>query len=118
MIKRLFGILASILFVVILVRWLVSGDQTAHNFAVFLIWFNGAIGVLLWLSVLLDVKVTPRKRSRFSQFFAGASTIAGLALPIGYGQFLLAVVVLFYCVPAHLIVSKADEAYRGKVGPV
>jgi hypothetical protein len=114
MIKKLWSFAINVCFLALIANWLVRGSMMAHNFSVFLIWLHGVMGLLLWGVISSGKAPSPVKCSPISSRVGGVLNIAAAPLLIGYGQFLLATVYIFYLTGAAVLLSMAnDEDKKG-----
>ncbi len=111
MMKKLWSFAANVCFVAIVANWLIRGSDMAHNFSVFLIWVYGVLGLFIWGIVSSGKPPRPVKRKPVMSAIHGALDVLALCLLVGYGQFLLAAVYLFYLTGAAVLLSMENDEF-------
>jgi hypothetical protein len=105
------GILASLasgcLSIAFLIGWLFYGVNGAHNAAVFLVWFDGFMGLIALIACFALSPGEPKRIGFLRRAMNAAVNGAVLGLLIWFGQFLLTGVTLFSLVSFALYRSVA-----------
>jgi hypothetical protein len=81
--------------VALLIGWLFYGSDGAHNVIVFLVWFDGFMGLVAFFACFATKPAMPKQRGRIHRTVNLIVNGAILALLIWFGQFLLVGITIF-----------------------
>lgn len=111
--RFLIPITTNLFFVAIIYQWFFGGSDGAHNIAMFLIWLNGVIGVLVFMVAVSDKAPAYKKPSRIVRIVESICEAFVLYELVWHGEFLLTAVYMVGLIGAAAYRSQAPAKESG-----
>lgn len=90
--RTLISITTHVFFVAIIYQWFFGRSDGAHNAAMFLIWLNGVLGVLVFAVAGTDKAPVYKPQPRIARIVSSCCEMAVLSALVWHGEFLLTAV--------------------------